>query len=263
MQRIFSSSSSLHSVKDLTNVHFYSSDFKVSPVCIYTMLRIILLIHHNCYPLSPGNKYSVYHTLSPDRRKWWVLRTAASHHTFISRKSSLEDITWKTPFLAFFLVGRVRAEDLSCISLPRLAINSVPKQISWQKHYFCTAKTIFISVVEMFNLCLFKRENGKEGMVMNGKSHNPEKKQLSAKFWQTVTEKLVFAFLQTPNFHSDVFRWFEVGCTIWPQISQIGGSQIKAPRGSVFKKYVYSSFVVKMKTDLGSCGLFWFILDMG
>ncbi len=43
-------------------------------------------------------------------------------------------------------------------------------------------------------------------------------------------------------------------------MSQIGVSQIKAPIGSIFKKYVYSSFMVKMMINLGSFGLFWFIL---
>ncbi len=55
-----------------------------------------------------------------------------------------------------------------------------------------------------------------------------------------------------------VFRWFEVGCAIWAQMSQIGASQIKAPIGSDFQKYVYSSFMVKMRIDLGSFRLFWF-----
>ncbi len=39
-------------------------------------------------------------------------------------------------------------------------------------------------------------------------------------------------------------------------MSQIGASQIKAPIGSIFQKYVYSSFIVKMRIDLGSFGLF-------
>ncbi len=43
-------------------------------------------------------------------------------------------------------------------------------------------------------------------------------------------------------------------------MSQIGVSQIKAPIGSIFQKYVYSSFMVQMMIDLGSFGLFWFIL---
>ncbi len=60
-----------------------------------------------------------------------------------------------------------------------------------------------------------------------------------------------------------VFRWFEVGRVIWAQMSQIGVSQIKAPISSVFQKYVYSSFMVKMRIDLGTFGLFWFILGWG
>ncbi len=39
-------------------------------------------------------------------------------------------------------------------------------------------------------------------------------------------------------------------------MSQIGASQIKAPIGSTFQKYVYSSFMVKMRIDLGSLGSF-------
>ncbi len=45
-----------------------------------------------------------------------------------------------------------------------------------------------------------------------------------------------------------------MGRGIWAQMSQIGASQIKAPTGSIFQKYVYSSFMVKMRIDLGS---FW------
>ncbi len=54
-----------------------------------------------------------------------------------------------------------------------------------------------------------------------------------------------------------------MGRAIWAQVSQIGVSQIKAPTGSVFQKYVYSSFMVKMRIDLGSFRLFWFILGWG
>ncbi len=60
-----------------------------------------------------------------------------------------------------------------------------------------------------------------------------------------------------------IFRWFEVGCAIWAQTSQISASQIKAPIGSVFQKYVYSSFMVKMRIDLGCFELFWCILGWG
>ncbi len=65
-----------------------------------------------------------------------------------------------------------------------------------------------------------------------------------------------------PYLHA-VFKWFEVGCAIWAQMSQISVSQIKAPLGSVFQKYVYSSFMIKMRIGLGSFGLFWFILGWG
>ncbi len=43
-------------------------------------------------------------------------------------------------------------------------------------------------------------------------------------------------------------------------MSQMGASQIKAPIGRVFQKYVYSSFIVKLRIDSGSFRLFWFIL---
>ncbi len=42
---------------------------------------------------------------------------------------------------------------------------------------------------------------------------------------------------------------------IWAQMSQIGVSQIEAPIGSIFQKYVYSSFMVKMRIDLGTWAL--------
>ncbi len=48
-----------------------------------------------------------------------------------------------------------------------------------------------------------------------------------------------------------------MGRAIWAQMSQISVSQIKAPIGSVFQKYVYSSFMVNMRTDLGPFGSFW------
>ncbi len=35
-------------------------------------------------------------------------------------------------------------------------------------------------------------------------------------------------------------------------MSQIGASQIEAPIGSVFQKYVSNTFMVKMRIDLGS-----------
>ncbi len=50
---------------------------------------------------------------------------------------------------------------------------------------------------------------------------------------------------------------------IWAQVSQIGASQIKAPIGSVFQKYVYSSLIIKMRINLGTFGLFWFIVGWG
>ncbi len=62
---------------------------------------------------------------------------------------------------------------------------------------------------------------------------------------------------------SHLLRWFEVGCAIWAQMRHIGVSQIKAPTGSIFQKYVYSSFMVKIRIGLGSFRLFWFIFGLG
>ncbi len=45
--------------------------------------------------------------------------------------------------------------------------------------------------------------------------------------------------------------------------SKIEVSEIKSPIGSLFQKYVSSSFMVKMRINLGSFGLFWFILGWG
>ncbi len=65
---------------------------------------------------------------------------------------------------------------------------------------------------------------------------------------------------------SFVFMWFEVGCTILLLLekpSQISASQIKSPVGRFFKKYMYTSFIVKMMINFGSFGLFWFNLGWG
>ncbi len=62
------------------------------------------------------------------------------------------------------------------------------------------------------------------------------------------------------------FRWFEeLGpiCELLEKVSEIGVSEIKSPIGSLIQKYVSSSFMVKMRIDLGSFGLFWFILGWG
>ncbi len=63
-----------------------------------------------------------------------------------------------------------------------------------------------------------------------------------------------------------LFRWFEeLGpiCELLEKTSEIGVSKIKSPIGSLFQKYVSSSFLVKMRIDLGSFGLFQFILGWG
>ncbi len=60
-----------------------------------------------------------------------------------------------------------------------------------------------------------------------------------------------------------LFRRFEeLGpiCELLEKASEIGASKIKLPIGRVFQKYIYSSFMVKMRIDLGTFGLFWFIL---
>ncbi len=52
-----------------------------------------------------------------------------------------------------------------------------------------------------------------------------------------------------------VLSWF-LGDLRWVArfglMSQIGASQIEAPIGSLFQKYVSSTFMVKMRIDLGS-----------
>ena len=59
------------------------------------------------------------------------------------------------------------------------------------------------------------------------------------------------------------FWWFEEGCVIWTQVSWIRASQIKAHIVRVYEKYVYTYFMVKMRINLRSLGLFWFNLDWG
>ncbi len=61
-------------------------------------------------------------------------------------------------------------------------------------------------------------------------------------------------------------RWFEEPgpiCELLAKASKIEVSEIKSPIGSICQKYVYSSFMVKMRIDLGPFGLFWFILGWG
>ena len=63
-----------------------------------------------------------------------------------------------------------------------------------------------------------------------------------------------------------VFRWFEeLGpiCELLEKASKIGVSEIKSPMGRVFQKYVYTCFIVKMRINFGSFGLFWFNLGWG
>ena len=79
-------------------------------------------------------------------------------------------------------------------------------------------------------------------------------------FWLKMCRELQGTTLSC---YSIVFMWFELGCVIWAQMSQISASQIKAPVGSVFWKFVYSSFMVKMRIDFRSFGLFWLILGWG
>ena len=39
-------------------------------------------------------------------------------------------------------------------------------------------------------------------------------------------------------------------------MSEIRASEIESPIGRVFQKYVYTSFIVKMRINVGSFGLF-------
>ncbi len=75
--------------------------------------------------------------------------------------------------------------------------------------------------------------------------------------------RIIFSQFSSPP---PIFRWFEeLGpiCELLEKASEIGVSEIKSPIGSLFQKYVCSSFMVKMRIDLGSFGLFWFILGWG
>ncbi len=71
---------------------------------------------------------------------------------------------------------------------------------------------------------------------------------------------------QNKNFTVRTWWLFQViwgGCEIWELLekaSEIGASKIKSPIGSLYQKYVYSSFMVKMRINFGSFGLFWFNL---
>ncbi len=47
------------------------------------------------------------------------------------------------------------------------------------------------------------------------------------------------------------------------KVSQIDASQIKSPTGRVFQKYMYSSFMVKIRINLRSFGLFFFTKAKG
>ena len=66
--------------------------------------------------------------------------------------------------------------------------------------------------------------------------------------------------LHTPDcFRTIVFRWFEeLGpiCELLEKANEIGASEIKSPTGRVFQKYVYTCFIVKMRINVGSFGLF-------
>ena len=91
----------------------------------------------------------------------------------------------------------------------------------------------------------------------------PHGQLLSNHIWQTPSTWLV---MKSGGLYKGVLvlnRWFEVGCAIWAQVSQIGASQIKEPTGSIFQKYVYSSLMVKMRINLWSFQLFWFLLVWG
>ncbi len=56
-----------------------------------------------------------------------------------------------------------------------------------------------------------------------------------------------------------LIRWFEeLGpiCELLEKASEIRASKIKSPTGRVFQKYVYTCFIVKMRINFGSLGLF-------
>ena len=75
--------------------------------------------------------------------------------------------------------------------------------------------------------------------------------------WHSLKKSLHFLHRKVLALILIIFRWFEVGCAIWAQASQIGASQIKAPMGNIYPKYVYSSLMVKMRINFWSFGSFW------
>ncbi len=65
---------------------------------------------------------------------------------------------------------------------------------------------------------------------------------------------------------SVLFRWFvELApiCELLEKVSEIRASEIKLPTGRVFQKYVYTCFMVKMRINFRSFGLFWLNLGWG
>ncbi len=51
------------------------------------------------------------------------------------------------------------------------------------------------------------------------------------------------------------------GCAMWVVLEKV--TEVKATEGRVNQKYVYSSFMVKIRIIWGSFGLFWFNLGWG
>ncbi len=92
------------------------------------------------------------------------------------------------------------------------------------------------------------------------------KELCSARFCQCVFHKIVCSTSAQFGKHSGIFRWFEeLGpiCELLEKVIKIEVIEIKSPVGIDFQKYVYSSFMVKVKINLGPFGLFWFILGWG
>ncbi len=52
-------------------------------------------------------------------------------------------------------------------------------------------------------------------------------------------------------------------CELLEKVSEIRASEIKLPTGRVFQKYVYTCFMVKMRINFRSFGLFWLNLGWG
>ncbi len=69
---------------------------------------------------------------------------------------------------------------------------------------------------------------------------------------------------ETKNWN--ILRWFEEVAPLkgaFEQATEMVATEIKPPMGSIYQKYVYTCFIVKMRIHFGSFGFFWFNLGWG